>query len=529
MVKRNIMAFFNREYPLIRLFEYGDDILMYDAKPHFAFIISKEEMEVLVDFLNEKPENEIINTEYSHYDGGLVKQLLFKFNELKNSGVFIKGPVSEVSTVDRNAIKEKLEYFDQNILLKKFCLQVTENCNFRCKYCKRTLDAEHADNNMSEEHAYQGIRYYFDKYTVFFSKLPLEKKGFMLQILSPTLSFYGGEPFLNFALIKKCTDYFKSLPWEDYSIPLSVLGITVNSNLSIMNDEIISFLVKHRVTLFASLDGPAEEHNKCRVFKNGKGTFDVAYSNLMKIKRFNPQYFKEKVSIFGVYTTEHDYKKCVNFTQDIGVTNIRHFPADYSGVFVNNLEAERNYYQKDIENNLAGFRKMVLASDDIDRDMDKFHNIFPFAKLKYDNPKGNNSLDILLTCPMGFDNLMVAANGDFLVCHKAHGMPVGNCATGIDYEKLIDLFQQYNTAINNSECKNCWNVQFCNICAVSRMGRTGFVNPKKEECDLFRLRKYYDFLCFIHLSLEQPTLLEKIINHRNDPKCYIGVIDINDF
>ena len=47
-----------------------------------------------------------------------------------------------------------------------------------------------------------------------------------------------------------------------------------------MNDEILKFLVDNRVSLFASLDGPGEEHDKCRVFENGEGTFNTAYNNL---------------------------------------------------------------------------------------------------------------------------------------------------------------------------------------------------------------------------------------------------------
>lgn len=47
----NVISFFENEYPLIKIFKYGNDILIYDAKPHFAFIISHKEIDVLIDFL----------------------------------------------------------------------------------------------------------------------------------------------------------------------------------------------------------------------------------------------------------------------------------------------------------------------------------------------------------------------------------------------------------------------------------------------------------------------------------------------
>jgi len=528
----NVISFFENEYPLIKIFKYGNEILIYDAKPHFAFIISHKEIDVLIDFLRETPEAEIIKRHSMQFRAEDSKQLVAKFKELTGCGVFIKGPVAEISPVDRNAIKEQLMYYDTNLLLRKFCLEVTENCNFACTYCKRTIATKHENqlrSNLREEKAYKGIDYYFTKYITFFAKLSKEKKELLLQIAPPSLSWYGGEPFLNFNLIKKSGEYFKNLPWANYGISVSNLRFTANTNLSIMNDEILNFLVDNKVALFASLDGPAEEHNKCRIFINGEGTFATAYSNLLKIKEFNTAYFQEKVSIFGVYTEKHDYGKCIAFTKNIGALVCKHFPAEYAGVFVSNYGATLQYYKKALESNLQEFKKRVLLEIE-NVEMDYFSNLFAFAKLNYDHPMGENSLKLLLTCPMGFDNVMVAANGDFLICHKVDGsMPIGDCDLGLDYEKLIDLNQHYNSVINNDECKNCWNVNFCSECGASRMVDNHFINPTKKECDLFRWRADYNFSCFIHLSLEHPDLLEKIFAHRNDQKNFIGIIDINEF
>lgn len=530
-IKKNAVAFFAKEYPLIKLFPFGNELLVYDAKPHFGFILSNEEMEVLVDFLSGKPKEEILEIHAVSFDEKTITLLLAKFEELKASGVFLRGPVKEISPVDRNVIQNQLMYYDENILLRKFCLEVTEDCNYRCTYCKRTIADSHAKNKLSEENAYKGIHYYFKKYIAFFEKLSAEKKKLLLKIVPPSLSWYGGEPFLNFELIKKSANYFKSLPWDRYSINESDLKFTSNTNLSIMNEEILNFLVDHRVFLFASLDGPAEEHDKCRVFAQGEGTFHTAYHNLLKIKEFNETYFKEQVSIFGVYTDEHDYGKCIDFTCNIGALLCQHFPAEYTGTFVANAEEAFSDYSNSLEERLVNFKKKAFEADrDQSNEMEEFANLFSFAKINYDHPAGKNALQILLTCPMGFDNLMLAANGDFLICHKVDGsMPIGDCDSGLDYEKLIDLNQQYNQSINNDECKNCWNVNFCSVCAASRMADHRFFNPAKRECDLFRMRTTYNFLCFIHLSLTHPDLLKKIFAHRNNPEKYIGIIDINDF
>lgn len=533
-IKDSVISFFENDYPLIKLFNFGQEILLYDAKPHLVFIISHKEMDVLIDLLNDKSEGEVLNIHYARFSEGYLKQLITKFAELKNNGVFIKGPVAEISPLNRDEIKEQLRYYDENILLRKFCLEVTEDCNYRCTYCKRTIAKGykgHSKNNLSEEKARQGINYYFEKYIKFFNKLSDDKKKLLLQILPPSLSWYGGEPFLNFELIKKSADYFKSLPWNEYSIKAGDLKFSSNTNLSVMNDEILQFLTGNRVHLFASLDGPAEEHDKCRVFKNGGGTFDLAYRNLQKLRNFNEAYFKERVTILGVYTDRHNHGKCINFTRNIGALGCQHFPAEYVGTFVSNLEAAVADYQNTREKRWAAFKKQASAeAENQDINIEDFANLFPFAKLNYDHPAGNNSLQILLTCPMGFDNLMLSAKGEFLICHKVDdSMPIGDCKSGLDFERLIDLNQRYNSAINNNECKNCWIVNFCSVCAATRMAGDRFINPAKEECDYFRLRLAYDFSCFIHLSLEHPALLEKIFAYRNDKRNFIGIIDINEF
>ncbi|HCR38488.1 MAG TPA: hypothetical protein DIV80_03285 [Synergistaceae bacterium] len=534
MLNQTATSFFEREYPLIRLFKHGVDNVIYDAKPHFAFILSDEELALLLDVLNDRTEDRIKEIHSASLSPEKIKNLCLKFRELRRSGVFIKGPLDKISPVDRDGIRDQLKYYEENILLRKFCLEVTENCNFRCTYCKRTIaerSGGHFTTDLSEEKAFLGIRYYFGKYTSFFAGLPGEKKELLLQIVPPGLSWYGGEPFLNFNLIKSTAEYFKALPWDEYSIDTGNLHFTANTNLSIMNDEILHFLVDNQVGLYASLDGPAEEHDKCRVFGDGLGTFETAFSNLLKIKDFDEGYFKKHVSLFGVYTDRHDHKKCTEFNRSLGVSRCEHFPAQYTGVFVTDVEAAIKSYKNSFQESLQNFRARAREeSKKQDIDMDLFSGLFAFSNLNVDHPSGKNSMNISITCPMGFDNLMVAANGDFLICHKSDGnMPIGNCDSGLDLEKLIDLNEKYNSSINNRECKNCWAVNFCRICAAARMSPDGFVNPTRRECDFFRLATEFRFACFLSLSEEHPDLLQKITDYRNDPKHYVGVIDKNEF
>lgn len=534
MKKKAAVSVLGSKYPMVRIFSYGEDNVLYDGKAHFAFIISDDELNVLGDFLSGMEEDAIVAVRASRLDPVTVRNLCSKFESLRGRGVFIEGPVDKVSPESSEEIRNLLNYYDSNILLRKFCLEVTEDCNFRCTYCKRTIAEDfrpHSGKMLSEENAFMAIRCYFQKYTSFFSRLSEKKKKLLLKIVPPGLSWYGGEPFLNFSLIQKTADFLKALPWEDFSIGSENLHFTVNTNLSIMNDEILNFLVENSVILFASLDGPAEEHDRCRVFPDGRGTFGLAYSNLMKVKEFSSSYFREKVSLFGVLTKDHDHERCKAFNRSIGAFQSRHFPVQYTGVFVPDPEEVVRRGLAEFDENLGWFEKIAdfqAGRDEID--MDCFAGLLQFSDVRFDNPSGSNSLKISLTCPMGFDNLMAAANGDYRICHKVSGnLPIGHCSTGLDSGKLTELNMKYSRVVNSGECRNCWAVHFCRICAAARMSGNGFINPSRKECDALRLDAAFRFACFLKLSRTHPEILARVIQHKRNPEQYVGVIDINEF
>ena len=154
-------TFLRERYPLLKLFPYGEDTLIYDAKPHFACCLSPAELSVLIAFLQGESPADCSQSDAALLGEPAIRALYLKFADLRQAGVFLPGPASEISPVDRAAIREQLAYYDANILLRKFCLEVTEECNFRCTYCKRTIAKDfrtHASNRLSEEDAYKGIR-----------------------------------------------------------------------------------------------------------------------------------------------------------------------------------------------------------------------------------------------------------------------------------------------------------------------------------------------------------------------------------
>lgn len=93
-----------------------------------------------------------------------------------------------------NCHSDICQQIDQN--LTQLILEVTQRCNFRCKYCiyNSTYDGNHnfSSSDMDWDTAKQAIDYLFDHSS--------KRENIYL-------TFYGGEPLLKFDLIKQCTDY----------------------------------------------------------------------------------------------------------------------------------------------------------------------------------------------------------------------------------------------------------------------------------------------------------------------------------
>src|SRR5690554_3043280 len=141
--------------------------------------------------------------------------------------------------------------------VSQLVLQVTQNCNFRCSYCAYT-------QNSGNQRLHSSQRMNFDT-----AKKAL---GFLHEhsIDSPkiNIAFYGGEPLLEFELIKK-TVYLAEKKFSGKTITYNI-----TTNGSLLTEEVLDFFSKHRISLMISVDGPKEIHDKNRKFINKEGTFD---------------------------------------------------------------------------------------------------------------------------------------------------------------------------------------------------------------------------------------------------------------
>lgn len=140
-----------------------------------------------------------------------------------------------------------------------YTILVTDVCNLKCSYC-------YEGENKNKEHMTIQTA---DEVIKFIKETSEASKK------NSRIVFHGGEPFLNFNLIK----YLKTK--IDTEIPNSnnfIYEITTNGTL--INNEIIEFVKENSIKLSISIDGSKESHNKYRIFHNDLGSYDIVIKNI---------------------------------------------------------------------------------------------------------------------------------------------------------------------------------------------------------------------------------------------------------
>jgi len=136
-------------------------------------------------------------------------------------------------------------------------LSITTDCVLRCDYC--FVDKSQKPSFMSFETAKKSIEFF------------LNSKG-----REKILKIYGGEPLLNFELVKKITPYAKILAKKRKKN----LTLSLCTNAILLTPEIIDFFKNNKFQLAISFDGQKRTHDRFRKFANGKGSFEKVKENL---------------------------------------------------------------------------------------------------------------------------------------------------------------------------------------------------------------------------------------------------------
>lgn len=138
---------------------------------------------------------------------------------------------------------------------------VTTACNMNCVYCQANNGTTCPDSYMNNETAERAV------------DIALQSPETYL-----TFEFQGGEPLLNYSVIRHIVEYAEKNK-KTHHIEYNIV-----SNLTVLTDEMVEFFSEYSFGISTSVDGMEEVHNTNRPFKNGKGTFDIVSEKIQIIK-----------------------------------------------------------------------------------------------------------------------------------------------------------------------------------------------------------------------------------------------------
>lgn len=167
-------------------------------------------------------------------------------------------------------------------VVKAMCLHAAHDCNLRCKYCFADTGEYHMHSRclLSAETGKKALDWL----------VAHSGKRKNLEV-----DFFGGEPLMNFPVIKEVVAYGRELE-KRYG---KVFKFTTTTNAVLMNDEIMDFLNREMDNVVISIDGRPEVHDRMRPTPNGKGSYDLI---IEKAKKFARRRGQQRYYLRGTFT-----------------------------------------------------------------------------------------------------------------------------------------------------------------------------------------------------------------------------------
>ncbi len=360
--------------------------------------------------------------------------------------------------------------------LKQLIIETCRSCPVQCRYCVYGSGKYHLSRKPSSlfidyDMAIRAIEYIYS-----FIR-DREKKEFII-------GFYGGEPLLNFPVIKKIVEYAKT-KFNDWN-----LIFTVTTNATLLNDDIIVFLIEHNFKTLISLDGPAENHDAKRVFPDGSGTFALVMENLQKIEKANPVYYHGMVTFSIVYSKDLSLKKLYHFFNSNGLVkeNFSNFG------FVN--EKDTNYYDyypydsRRLRREGRYISSRIIKKIREKKTLSHIEKNFAIEHSLIKKALDARNFTILAGTCYYDERVFLSADGRYHFCEKINDkFPIGSVEKGFDYPRMMEIINDY-IGIVKKHCSICEVRCLCMRCLAHLAGDGHFrLDPGFCESARYSIKK----------------------------------------
>lgn len=346
--------------------------------------------------------------------------------------------------------------------VKAMCLNVAHDCNLRCEYCFA------AKGDFGGERMLMPFE--IGKKAVDFL---LEKSGTRHNL---EMDFFGGEPLMNFDMVKQVVAYARSKEKEYHKN----FRFTITTNGLLLTDDKIEFINREMSNCVLSLDGRRDVNDRLRVKVNGKGCYDQIVPQYQKLvaNRGDKDYYAR-----GTFT-----KYNLDFTQD--VLHMAELGFDQVSVepVVSDPLLDYSIKEEDLPRVFEEYE--TLAKELIQRK--KEGRGFNFFHFMIDLNQGPCAIKRLRGCGCGNEYVAVTPDGEIYPCHQFVGNPewkMGDLNDG-SFDTDMKLRFAKSNVYSKQDCKNCWAKFYCSGgCNANSWQYEGdILKSHKISCDLEKKR-----------------------------------------
>ena len=347
-------------------------------------------------------------------------------------------------------------------VIKALCLHIAHTCNLNCSYCFASQGKYHGDRAlMSFEVGKRALDFL------------VEHSGSRHNL---EVDFFGGEPLMNFDVVKQLVAYARSIEKEKDKH----FRFTLTTNGVLIDDDVIDFVNREMSNVVLSLDGRKEVHDRYRVDYAGNGSWEKIVPKFQKLvaAREGKNYYMR-----GTFTHANpDFLEDIKTMLDLGFSELSMEPVvaaagDPAALTESDKVVVMEQYEK--------LAELMLQRD-------KEGEPFTFYHYMIDLKGGPCIYKRISGCGSGTEYMAVTPWGDLYPCHQFVGeekFKLGDIWNGVGNHAIQEEFASCNVYARE-ECRDCWARLYCSGgCAANAYHATGSVRGVYQQgCDLFRKR-----------------------------------------
>ena len=431
--------------------------IVLDVNSGSVHVVDDVAYDIIGMYENETKENIIkaIQTKYSneHLDEQEINEVFDDIETLKEEGSLFTEDVYKDMVID---------FKKRDTVVKALCLHIAHDCNLACRYC------------FAEEGEYHGRR------ALMSFEVGKKALDFLVSHSGTRrnleVDFFGGEPLMNFDVVKQLVAYGRSLE-EKFD---KHFRFTITTNGILLDDDILDFINKEMDNVVLSIDGRKEVNDRMRPSRNGKGSYEII---LPKFKKVAKSRNESKYYVRGTFTKYNlDFDKDVLHLADEGFTQISVEPVVAESTMPYALSEEDIPEIMESYDRLA---KEMLKREEEGRGFNFFHYMIDLSG-------GPCVYKRLSGCGSGTEYLAVTPWGDFYPCHQFVGNEeflLGNVDEGIVNQDRVNEFKLCNVYAKK-ECSTCFARYYCSGgCAANSFNFNGNINSTYDiGCQLQKKR-----------------------------------------